>query len=78
VYIQLLGMCSISEGPVSQWRAVLDLNVLGLSLCTKEALQSMKERGVDDGHIIHISRYKPTLSRHRPNVCMEVGNLYMA
>jgi NAD(P)-dependent dehydrogenase (short-subunit alcohol dehydrogenase family) len=34
----------------------MDLNVLGLSMCTKEALQSMKERGVDDGHIIHISR----------------------
>jgi NADP-dependent 3-hydroxy acid dehydrogenase YdfG len=36
---------------------MLDLNVLGLSVCTKEALQSMKERGVDDGHIIHINRF---------------------
>jgi NAD(P)-dependent dehydrogenase (short-subunit alcohol dehydrogenase family) len=50
-------MYFIPEGPVSQWRSVLDLNVLGLSICTKEALQSMRERGVDDGHIIHISRY---------------------
>jgi NAD(P)-dependent dehydrogenase (short-subunit alcohol dehydrogenase family) len=50
-------MYFISEGPVSQWRSLLDLNVLGLSICTKEALQSMRERGVDDGHIIHISRY---------------------
>ena len=49
-------MYSITDGPVSQWRSVLDLNVLGLSICTKEALQSMKERGVDDGHIINISR----------------------
>jgi NAD(P)-dependent dehydrogenase (short-subunit alcohol dehydrogenase family) len=49
-------MYSITEGPVSQWRSVVDLNLLGLSICTKEALQSMKERGVDDGHIIHISR----------------------
>jgi NAD(P)-dependent dehydrogenase (short-subunit alcohol dehydrogenase family) len=52
-----LDMCLVSEGPVSQWKSVLDLNVLGLSICTKEALQSMRERGVDDGHIIHISRY---------------------
>jgi NAD(P)-dependent dehydrogenase (short-subunit alcohol dehydrogenase family) len=46
----------ITEGPVSQWRSVIDVNLLGLSICTKEALQSMKDRGVDDGHIIHISR----------------------
>ena len=49
-------MYSITDGPVSQWRSVVDVNLLGLSICTKEALQSMKERGVDDGHIIHISR----------------------
>jgi short-subunit dehydrogenase len=35
---------------------MLNLNVLGLSVCTKEALQSMNERAVDDGHIIHINR----------------------
>jgi hypothetical protein len=51
----------ITEGPVSQWRSVIDVNLLGLSIFTKEALQSMKERGVDDGHIIHISRC-PTLT----------------
>lgn len=49
------GKSTLYEGPVSQWRSVLDLNVLGLSICTKEALESMEERGVDDGHIIHIS-----------------------
>ncbi|XP_069700374.1 farnesol dehydrogenase-like [Periplaneta americana] len=46
---------SLSEGPVKNWRTIMELNVLGLSMCTKEAIQSMKERGVDDGHIIHIN-----------------------
>jgi NAD(P)-dependent dehydrogenase (short-subunit alcohol dehydrogenase family) len=57
----------VPEGPVSQWRAVLDLNVLGLSICTQEALQSMRERGVDDGHIIHISRYRLKASKQKQN-----------
>lgn len=51
----IVGKSTLHDGPVSAWRAVLDLNVLGLSMCTKEALKSMEERGVDDGHIIHIS-----------------------
>jgi len=34
----------------------MDVNVMGLSVCTQQALKSMKERGVDDGHIIHINR----------------------
>jgi NAD(P)-dependent dehydrogenase (short-subunit alcohol dehydrogenase family) len=60
----------ISEGPVSEWKSVLDLNVLGLSICTKEALQSMRESRVDDGHIIHISRYRLKIGGNssRPNV----------
>jgi len=35
---------------------MLDVNVLAVSVCTIQACQSMKERGVDDGHIIHINR----------------------
>lgn len=34
----------------------LQVNVLALSICTREAYQSMKEREVDDGHIININR----------------------
>ncbi|KAJ9585023.1 hypothetical protein L9F63_020633 [Diploptera punctata] len=46
---------SLIEGSAEGWRNMLDLNIYGLSLCTKEALQSMKEKGVDDGHIININ-----------------------
>ena len=43
-------------GSTEELKKMLDVNVLGLSVCTVQALQSMKERAVDDGHIIHINR----------------------
>lgn len=46
---------SLSAGETSVWRSMLEVNVLGLSICTREALKSMEERGVNDGHVIHIS-----------------------
>ncbi|KAG8236611.1 hypothetical protein J437_LFUL017052 [Ladona fulva] len=36
-------------------RQIFETNVIGLSLCTGEAVCLMKETGVDDGHIIHIN-----------------------
>lgn len=33
------------------------VNVMAVSICTREAYQSMKERNIDDGHIININRY---------------------
>lgn len=52
---------SILNGKTSGWRNMLDVNVIALSVCTREAYQSMKERNVDDGHIICIN----SLSGHR-------------
>nr|CAD7265592.1 unnamed protein product [Timema shepardi] len=43
------------DGKTDQWRQILETNILGLNICTREAYQSMKSRGVDDGHIIHIN-----------------------
>lgn len=49
------------SGTTSGWKNMLDVNVLALSICTREAYQSMKERNVDDGHIININ----SMSGHR-------------
>ncbi|XP_064618791.1 dehydrogenase/reductase SDR family member 11-like [Lineus longissimus] len=45
----------LAEGNEEKWRAMLELNVLGLSVVTREAIKSMKARNVNDGHIIHIN-----------------------
>ncbi|XP_037836448.1 dehydrogenase/reductase SDR family member 11-like, partial [Kryptolebias marmoratus] len=43
------------SGGTSGWKNMLDVNVVALSVCTREAYQSMKERNVDDGHIINLN-----------------------
>ncbi|XP_059525727.1 dehydrogenase/reductase SDR family member 11 isoform X4 [Myotis daubentonii] len=51
----------------------IEVNVLALSICTREAYQSMKERNVDDGHIININ----SMSGHRV-VPQSVAHFYSA
>ena len=41
-----------SQNP-DDWRAMLDLNVMALSICTQQALKDMEQR--PEGYIIHIS-----------------------
>ncbi|MEQ2198803.1 Dehydrogenase/reductase SDR member 11, partial [Xenoophorus captivus] len=43
------------SGKTSGWKNMLDVNVLALSICPREAYQSMKERNIDDGHIINLN-----------------------
>ncbi|XP_042859667.1 dehydrogenase/reductase SDR family member 11-like [Penaeus japonicus] len=52
---------SLLDGTPEEWREMLDVNVVALCLCTREAVASMRERNVDDGQIIHIS----SMSGHR-------------
>ncbi|KAK8729135.1 hypothetical protein OTU49_008644 [Cherax quadricarinatus] len=52
---------SLLEGTPQEWREMLDINVVGLCLCTREAVASMQERKVDDGQIIQVS----SMSGHR-------------
>ncbi|XP_050985463.1 dehydrogenase/reductase SDR family member 11b [Labeo rohita] len=49
------------SGKTSGWKTMMDVNVIALSVCTREAYQSMKERNIDDGHIININ----SMSGHR-------------
>ncbi|XP_069124692.1 dehydrogenase/reductase SDR family member 11-like [Argopecten irradians] len=51
----------ILSGETQQWREMLDVNVLGLSICSREAVKLMREKGIDDGHLILLN----SMSGHR-------------
>ncbi|KAF4522425.1 hypothetical protein B566_EDAN012325 [Ephemera danica] len=46
----------LTDFDTTKMRNLMDLNVFGLCLFTREVVKDMRERGVDDGHIFHISR----------------------
>lgn len=48
------------DGSTEAWREMLEVNVLGLCICTREALTDMRARG-DRGHVVHLS----SMSGHR-------------
>jgi 17beta-estradiol 17-dehydrogenase / 3beta-hydroxysteroid 3-dehydrogenase len=48
------------SGETETWREMLDVNVLALCICTREAVADMRRRG-DNGYVIHIS----SMSGHR-------------
>jgi len=65
----LLNDAPLLSGDTDKWREMLDVNVIGLSVCAREAVKSMRDRSVDDGHIINISsmgghRVVPSASSH--------------
>ncbi|XP_072019476.1 dehydrogenase/reductase SDR family member 11-like isoform X2 [Amphiura filiformis] len=43
------------KADTKQWKQMLEVNVLGLCICTREAVKSMRDRNVDDGHIFHLN-----------------------
>ncbi|GFT92055.1 hypothetical protein NPIL_676931 [Nephila pilipes] len=47
---------SLLSGHPVEWKNMIDVNVLALCICTREAVRLMKESNVVDGQIIHISR----------------------
>jgi len=44
----------LTSGEPEHWREMFEINVLALSICTREALSDMRKRG-DNGHVVHIS-----------------------
>ncbi|XP_070572613.1 dehydrogenase/reductase SDR family member 11-like [Ptychodera flava] len=52
---------NLLDGRTDDWKTMLDVNVVALSICTREAVKQMRERNVDDGHIIHLN----SMSGHR-------------
>jgi len=49
------------SGETKDWKNMLDVNVLGLCICTREAYKLMEKGGIDDGHFVNIN----SMSGHR-------------
>ncbi|XP_013772397.1 dehydrogenase/reductase SDR family member 11-like [Limulus polyphemus] len=46
---------TLLEGDTDSWRRMLEVNVIGLCICTRESVKLMRENNINDGQIIHIS-----------------------
>jgi 17beta-estradiol 17-dehydrogenase / 3beta-hydroxysteroid 3-dehydrogenase len=44
----------LTTGATEHWREMLEVNVLGLCIATREAVRDMERRGVG-GHVVHVS-----------------------
>lgn len=45
---------TLYNGDTDKWKKILDINVLGLCIATREAINVMRENKID-GHIVHIN-----------------------
>ena len=50
----------LGSAPTELWREMLEVNVLGLAIATREAIQDMERRGAA-GHIVHVA----SMAAHR-------------
>jgi NADP-dependent 3-hydroxy acid dehydrogenase YdfG len=50
-----LGLAApVTRGETEAWRTMLEVNVLGLAIASREAVRDMERRGVA-GHVVHVS-----------------------
>ncbi|PIK50630.1 putative dehydrogenase/reductase SDR family member 11 [Apostichopus japonicus] len=52
-----LGNAGLLDGSTESWQQIINVNVIGLCICTRESIKLMREKGIDDGHVIHISSF---------------------
>lgn len=45
----------LDDNNIKDLKAMLEANIIGLCICTKEAIKSMRTRGFD-GHVVNINR----------------------
>ena len=50
----------LMSGATDAWREMVEVNILALCICTREAVSDMRRRG-DSGHVIHLS----SMAAHR-------------
>lgn len=55
------------DGDIKFFKETFDVNVMGLTMCTQQALKLMKESGVDDGHIVNINSIEGHKVANMPN-----------
>lgn len=53
-------LAPLLSGETAEWREMLEVNVLALCICTREAVKDMRRRS-DEGHVIHVS----SMAAHR-------------
>ncbi|XP_060533816.1 farnesol dehydrogenase-like isoform X2 [Cylas formicarius] len=56
----ILQATNLIDGDTEKWKTLLDTNILGLCIATREAMRDMKANNID-GHVIHIN----SLAGHR-------------
>lgn len=59
----------VKDSEMAKWDTMFKVNVFAVGICIREALKSMKDRGIDDGHIINIS----SIAAHRVSPVMPAG-----
>ncbi|XP_063447278.1 dehydrogenase/reductase SDR family member 11-like [Mytilus trossulus] len=61
------------SGETKDWREMVDVNIIGLTICTREAVKQMREKGANDGHVFLLN----SISGHIVSP-LAIGHFYSA